>query len=105
MLRSRTKSDSGSAVLEVITFVLVGQLLVAGWLIQIAEQMDHKVRLQLFAATMARSIGLQNNNLQSELEKDLNLDGVKIQPIACDSPLICVSVQDESMSSIGVSHR
>lgn len=105
MQRLRTNSDSGSAVLEVITFVLVGQLLVAGWLIQIAEQLDHKVRLQLFAATIARSIGLQNNNLQSELEKDLNLTDVKIQRLDCHRSLVCVSVQDDAMSTIGVSHR
>ena len=103
MHHSKTSSETGSAVLEVITFVLVGQLLVMGWLIQLAEQLDHKTRLQLFAISMARSLSLGHSELEPILKDDLGLVDTKVQNLGCNDPLICVKVDDSGMNVVGVS--
>lgn len=105
MRLSKTSSESGAAVLEVITFVLVGQLLVMGWLIQLAEQLDHKTRLQLFAISMARSVSLGHGELEPVLKEDLGLPNSKLQNLGCSDALTCMEVTDGGMQVVGVSHK
>lgn len=105
MRPSKISSETGAAVIEVITFVLVGQLLVMGWLIQLAEQLDHKTRLQLFAISMARSVGLGHSELEPVLKDDLGLVGSKVQDLGCNGPLICVQSVEGELKVVGVSHK
>jgi predicted Kef-type K+ transport protein len=105
MRLSKISSETGTAVLEVITFVLVGQLLVMGWLIQLAEQLDHKTRLQLFAISMARSVSLGHTELETAMKEDLGLVGAKMQNFGCNEPLVCVQAVEGGMKTFGVSHK
>lgn len=101
---SKIRSSRGSAVLELITFVLVGQLLVSGWLVQIANELDHKMRLQLFAISLARSSSLGTTNLEARLRQDLSLPRAEVRQLACGESLTCLSVTDGSGEVTGVSH-
>ena len=105
MRHSKTSTDSGSAVLEVITFLLVGQLLAMGWLIQLAEQLDHKTRLQLFAISMARSLSLGHSELEPVLKEDLGLASSKAQSLNCNASLACVEAVDGDLRVIGISRK
>lgn len=101
----RPSSESGTAVLEVVTFVLVGQLLVMGWLIQLADQLDHKTRLQLFAMSMARSVSLGHSELESILKEDLGLVSSRMQILSCNSSLVCIEVVESDMRVLGISRK
>lgn len=101
----RPSSESGTAVLEVFTFVLVGQLLVMGWLIQLADQLDHKTRLQLFAMSMARSVSLGHSELESILKDDLGLVSSRMQILSCNSSLVCIEVVESDMRVLGISRK
>lgn len=102
---SKTKSDRGSAVLELISFVLVGQLLISGWFVQIAGELDRKVRMQLFAISMARAASLGNSSLEANLRQDLGLANAQLRNLPCIEPLVCLEVLDESVRVVGVSHK
>lgn len=101
----RPSSESGTAVLEVVTFVLVGQLLVMGWLIQLADQLDHKTRLQLFAMSMARSVSLGHSELEPILKEDLGLVSSRMQILSCNSSLVCIEVVESDMRVLGISRK
>ena len=101
----RPSSESGTAVLEVVTFVLVGQLLVMGWLIQLADQLDHKTRLQLFAMSMARSVSLGHSELEPILKEDLGLVSSRMQILSCNSSLVCIEVVESGMRVLGISRK
>lgn len=105
MRLSKTSSESGAAVLEVITFVLVGQLLVMGWLIQLAEQLDHKTRLQLIAISMARSVNLDHSELEPILKEDLGLASSNLHSLNCNALLVCVEAVEGDMRVRGISRK
>jgi hypothetical protein len=96
MFLQNVRSERGSAILEFITFVLVGQLLVFGGSMAIANQLREKVELQLFAAQAARSLALA---------RELTLpEGVTVSGNECEGKLICVKVSKGALSVIGVSY-
>ena len=105
MRHSKTSSESGAAVLEVIAFVLVGQLLVMGWLIQLAEQLDHKTRLQLLAISMARSVSLDHSELEPILKEDLGLASANVHCLTCNASLVCVEAVEGDLRVRGISRK
>lgn len=54
----RLRDEAGSAILEFITFVLVGQLLVFAASMSLSSALTNKVELQIMASQAARTIAL-----------------------------------------------
>lgn len=105
MPRSLIRADMGSMVLELITFVLVGQLLVCGWFLQLSEQLDHKTRLQLFASTLARSLSLGDEEIEPTLRRDLSLPTAVTRIMDCGIKQVCLEVSDEGKVAVGVGRK
>jgi hypothetical protein len=99
------QAESGSAVLEFLAFVLVGQLLVFSGFMTVADSLDRKVRLELFVAQMAKSQanGI-TSSLPSVLADDYGLQGVRVIEANCSPNLICLvaTFGDLSASGIGI---
>ena len=91
------KFDSGSAILEFITFVLIGQLMVFGGSIALATELSSKVELQILAATAARTIALGR-----EVQVPSN---VKIDQPDCPARLVCVNLSRGEQKVAALSYR
>ena len=91
------KSDAGSAILEFITFVLIGQLMVFGGSIAISAQLSAKVELQLLASKVARGIAL-DRQVQVPTQ-------VSLVHAVCPARLVCVRVQSGEQIVTSVSYR
>ena len=90
----RLKSELGSAILEFITFVMVGQVVVFGATMALANQLSTKVELQIAAANAARSIALG---------RDFQLPtNVSLSQSVCLPRLVCVTLSrgDEKVTSV-----
>lgn len=97
MLRWKLRSDSGSAILEFIVFVLVGELFVLGGSIAISSQLYQKVELQSLAAVVARSVA---KDLKAPLPA-----GVSMQEDSCSQRLVCIQLSHNSENVSAVSLR
>lgn len=91
------KCDSGSAILEFITFVLIGQLMVFGGSIALATELSSKVELQMMAATAARTIALGR---EVQIQSNVSL----VQP-DCPARLVCVTLSRGEQKVAAVSYR
>lgn len=98
------KGDSGSAILEFIVFVLLGQLLIFSGTMVTAQTLDQKVRLELFASQLARAAALGKTEvLQQALSEDYNLQGVSVAASTCQEQLVCLVVSLGESKANGVS--
>lgn len=104
MLLKKANEEAGAALLELVTFILLGQLLVTGWMIQLAGELDHKTRLQLFASSLARSIAVDNPQEES-LRKDFGLALAKVEITTCAKPNVCLKVSAKGSVVLGLSRR
>ena len=91
------KCDSGSAILEFITFVMIGQLMVFGGSIALAAELSSKVELQMMAATAARTIALGR-----EVQIQSN---VSLVQSGCPARLVCVTLSRGEQKVAAVSYR
>jgi hypothetical protein len=91
------KCESGSAILEFITFVLVGQLIVFAASISLATQLTSKVELQVMASKVARTIALG---------RDVQVPAtVKLIQADCAGRLVCVILNRDDLKASAVSYR
>lgn len=90
MFLSKAREQLGSAILEFVIFVILGQLLVFGGSIALSTLLTSKVELQILAANATRSIALK---VDPELPA-----GVQMVRDACSPPLVCVTLQQGSTS-------
>lgn len=98
------RDELGSAVIEFITFVLVGQLLVLSGSIQLATYVDHKLKLELMAHQIARAEAIGSSKVLFEsLKNDYQLPTVNYETVRCPYKLVCVKIVDGKLSAIGVS--
>lgn len=97
MLPWKPSRADGSAVLEFVAFILVGQLLVFGGSMAISQHLTQKVELQNLAAVKARSIA---KKIDFELPVDVTLH---IQN--CPERFVCISLAREGMNVSAVSLR
>ena len=91
------KSDSGSALLEFITFILIGQLFVFGGSMLISTELAQKVELQVLASQTARNIAL---NREATLPAD-----VTVVEGSCVARVICVTLRRGNQSVSAVSYQ
>lgn len=75
MYRSKLNGQAGSAVMEFITFVLVGQMMIFGGSMVLAKQLSQKVEGQLDAINRARALALGSTSPSGADE--------------CAGPLVC----------------
>lgn len=94
MRKRNFKADSGSAILEFIAFVLIGQVLVLITSITLAGNISSKVELQLVAVDIARQMALGANPAPPE--------GVEVSVDLCNSPVLCLTVSkgDQKQSAV-----
>ena len=96
--------SEGSAIVEFIVFVLFGQLLVFAGSLQIAENIDQKVRLDLFASQLARAEAVGKAELLiEELRNDYRLPDAAVLPEDCPRRLVCLRVTSNGAEAIGMS--
>ena len=93
----RLKCDSGSAILEFITLILIGQLMVFGASISLATELSSKVELQILAAKTARTIALGR-----EVQIPLT---VTLAQSDCPARLVCVTLSRGEQQVAAVSYR
>jgi hypothetical protein len=106
MLSTKLRGTSGSAVVEFIVFVLVGQMFVFSGGMQLAQWIDDKLKIELLAHQMARAIALGKGDLLlPELQQDYNFTQVEISELACGESLVCIVASSEKISSRGLSIR
>jgi uncharacterized membrane protein affecting hemolysin expression len=103
---AKFRETAGSAVVEFIVFVLLGQMLVFSGGMQLAQWMDEKLKIELLSHQMARAMALgKGDRLLPELQQDYNLTEVQISELACGESLVCVSASSANLSSRGLSIR
>jgi hypothetical protein len=97
MRQPKFSSDRGSAILEFLAFVLVGQLLIFSGSMTISQQLTAKVSLQNLAVIQARSIS-----------KNLDLDlpsGVLLTERSCGARFVCIVLSQNGQTVSAVSLR
>mgnify|MGYP006895945903 FL=1 len=97
MFRSCVSSDAGSAILEFILFVVVGQMLVFAGSLAISSTLASKVELQILATNAATSIALNQDPLIPS--------GVELIRRACSAELVCLSLRKGSLSVSAVGYQ
>lgn len=97
MFRLNIKPDSGSAVLEFITFILLGQLMVFGGSLLISSELAKKVELQVLAGQTARNIAL---NRELSLPAD-----VALVEDSCATRVVCISLKRGNQTVSAVSYQ
>lgn len=90
-------------MVEFLVFVLVGELLVLALATGLFGEVDHKLRLELFAAQVARAYALGNGELESVLRTDYRLPNAKLNLQHCGFGFTCISVLDDGVLAQGVS--
>lgn len=105
MLPSKFLSERGSAILEFITFVLVGQLLILGLAVSTSMTLSHRAKLELFSATLARAISQGHPQLEAILRLDYQLPSALVRQISCKAEYVCLEVHDGQLSSVGVAKK
>lgn len=97
MFRSCVSSDAGSAILEFILFVVVGQMLVFAGALAIASTLASKVELQILATNATTSIALNQDPLIPS--------GIELIRRACSTELVCLSLRKGSISVSAVGYQ
>jgi hypothetical protein len=97
MLRSWVSSESGSAILEFILFVVVGQMLVFAGSLSISTTLESKVELQILATNAITSISLNQDPLIPS--------GVELIRRACSAELVCLSLRKGSLLVSAVGYK
>lgn len=91
------RNEEGSAILEFVTFVLVGQLLVFAASMTISSVITDKVELQILASQAARAIALG---------RDFQIPpGVTMAKRDCGLHLICLSLEKGGHKVPAVNYR
>jgi hypothetical protein len=89
VFRRSLNSQTGSAILEFIAFVLVGQLLIFGASIAMANELTKQVENQVEASNAAKSVASASDQLQDE----------------CAGPLACIRLTKDGHDYLGLSYR
>lgn len=97
MFPARVSAERGSAVLEFIMFVVLGQMLVFAGALAISSTLTSKVELQILATNATRSIAMDQEPI---LPPD-----VDITQTSCSLPLVCLSLRKGSMSVSAVGYK
>lgn len=97
MFRLNIKAEGGSAALEFITFVLLGQLMVFSGSFLISTELAKKVELQVLAGETARNIAL---NRELALPADITL-----VRSSCVNRVVCISMKRGNQSVSAVSYQ
>ena len=97
MLRRKVSEEGGSAILEFVAFVLVGELLVFGGSMAISERLTRKVELQNLAIVAARAEA-RDEALQVP-------SGVVLVQGNCGSRVVCISLSRNGEQARAVSIR
>ena len=99
-------AESGSAIVEFIAFVVIGQLLAFSGAMTTAELLDRKVRLELFVSQLARAQAIGQARTAFEvLSVDYSLQGIQVSEVSCRAPLVCLSATLDDSTAFGVSYR
>ena len=95
MFRPQVSSENGSAILEFILFVVLGQMLVFAGSLAISSTLASKVELQILATSATKSIALNKDPLIPS--------GVELIRKACSAELVCLSLRKGSLivSAVG----
>lgn len=97
MFRLNVQSERGSAVLEFIIFILLGQLLVFGGSFLISAELAKKIELQVLASQTARTLAL-NREISLPVE-------VSIFRSNCIARVICITLKQGKQSVSAVSYQ
>lgn len=97
MFQSKVREQQGSAILEFIIFVMVGQMLVFGVSTELAALFTSKVELQILASNAARSIA-------QKLEPEVPA-GVTLVQVVCSTHLVCVTLHSGTTRVSAVSYQ
>ena len=97
MCQPKASAEKGSAVLEFILFVVLGQMLVFTGALALSSSLTSKVELQILATNASKSIAM---NQDPTLPSDVQL----IRTV-CSEPLICLTLRQGSMTVAAVSLR
>ena len=97
MFRSCVSSETGSAILEFLLFVVLGQMLVFAGSLAISSTLASKVELQILATNAATSIALNQDPLIPS--------GVELIRRACSTELVCLSLRKGSISVSAVGYQ
>lgn len=97
MSQPKVRSETGSAVLEFIVFVVLGQMLAFTGALALSSTFTSKVELQILATNAAKSISM---NQEPILPPD-----VQLSRNSCSSPLICITLRQGAMSVAAVDVR
>lgn len=91
------RSEGGSAILEFVAFILIGQLLVFATSMTIASSFTSKVELQIEASQAARTIALG---------RDFHVSpGVVLTRQDCGSRLICLTLERGNLRVSAVNYK
>jgi hypothetical protein len=100
------RNAEGSAVVEFLIFVVLGQLLVFSGGMHASQWMDKKLRLELFANQLARAHSLgKGDELILALKDDYGFGNVSVTYDSCSKPLFCITAQIEDLKAYGVSYN
>jgi hypothetical protein len=97
VFHKKIESDRGSAILEFIVFILVGQLLVFGWSVSAASSLYEKVSIQIQAEQVALNLA---HGTSQELP-----EGTSLQQYACSPSFICVALVRGNLTAQAVGMR
>lgn len=97
MFQLNIKSENGSALLEFITFILLGQLLVFGGSILISLELGKKVELQVLAGQTARNLALNRDFV-------LPTDVLLVRD-PCTPRVVCITLKQGSQTVSAVSYQ
>jgi hypothetical protein len=91
------RSESGTAILEFVAFVLVAQLFVLGISLQLAQTLTQKVRLQILASAEAKAEA-GNKSIEPP-------EGIRESHLECDASLLCLALSQGTTRVVGLSLR
>ena len=97
MFRSWVGSERGSAILEFIVFVILGQMLVFAGSLAISSTLASKVELQLLATNATKSIAVKQEPFMPV--------GVQLIRNDCSQELVCVILRRGSISVSAVGYK
>jgi len=98
------RGERGSALLEFIVTVLIGQTLLLGLSYQFFESLDRKVRLDLAGQQLARAESLGRfPELMNVLQQDFLPGELRADLSPCSLELVCVVTRLGDQAGFGVS--
>ena len=105
MPRTKTNSEEGSAILEFLVFVMLGQLLIMVFVNSISSELELETRLQLFANTLVRVKAPLQPQIEQTLRTDYRLPDATVKELTCSQNLVCLQVSQGKHRAIGVGLR